>query len=114
MQKPSLDFQQTENGNESKDKDARFKSLFGAPFVVIAADWELIKDSIRDDVERYHILWALIFLKVYAPNEEVHCGLVGLPTKQQFREIAWHIVEILADPKEKVIKLKIDLRIRHN
>ena len=58
---------------------------------------------IRDS---YHILWGLIFLKVYAPNEEVHCGLVGWPTKQQFREISWHIVKILADQKSKIIKLK--------
>ena len=89
--------------------------LDGAPSVVIAAAYEMNKeDFVRDDVEQYHILWAIIFLKVYAPNEKTRCGLVGWPTKQQFREIAWHIVEILADPKEKVIKLKIDLRIRHN
>ena len=43
---------------------------------------------------------------MYATNEEVHCGLVGLPTKQQFREIARHVVEILANQKDKVIKLK--------
>ena len=91
---------------DSEDKDARFKSCFGAPSKVIAAAWEMIKDFVRDDIERYHILWGLIFLKVYAPNEEVHCGLVGWPTKQQFREIAWHIVEILADQKDKIIKLK--------
>ena len=91
---------------DSEDKDARFKSFFGAPSKVIAAAWEMIKDFVRDDVERYHILWGLIFLKVYAPNEEIHCGLVGWPTKQQFREIAWHIIEILADQKDKVIKLK--------
>ena len=49
----------------------------------------------------------LFFLKVYAaPNEEAHCGLVGWPTKQQFRESAWHIVKILADQKSKVIRLK--------
>ena len=35
---------------DSKDKDARFRSLFGAPFVKIAATWELIKDFVRDDV----------------------------------------------------------------
>ena len=35
---------------DSKDKDARFKSVFKAPFVMIAATWELIKDFVRDDV----------------------------------------------------------------
>ena len=48
-----------------------------------------------------------LFSKENAPNEEeVHCGLVGWPTKQQLRETAWHIVKILADQKDKVIKLK--------
>ena len=115
MQKPSFQISGKNRKWDSEDKDARFKLLFGAPSVVIAAAYEMNKeDFVRDDVEQYHILWAIIFLKVYAPNEKTRCGLVGWPTKQQFREIAWHIVEILADPKEKVIKLKIDLRIRHN
>ena len=61
----------------------------------------------NDDVAGYQILWVFIFLKVYTFfNEEVHCGLVGWPTKQKFRETNWNIVKILADQKDKVIKLK--------
>ena len=107
MQKPSLDFRKTENGIlRIKMLYSNHHYLDGDPSVVIAAAWEMIKDFVRDDVERYQILGALISLKVYAPNEEARCGLVGWPTKQQFREIAWHIVEILADQKSKVVKLK--------
>ena len=43
---------------------------------------------------------------MYTFNEEVHCGLVGWPTKQKFRETNWYIVKILADQDDKVIKLK--------
>ena len=49
MRKTSLDFQKNRKW-DSKDKDARFRSLFGAPFFKIAATWELIKDFGRDDV----------------------------------------------------------------
>ena len=70
MQKLSLDFWKINREWDSKDKDARFKSLFGDPSVVIAAAWEMIKGFVRDDVECYHTLWVLIFLMVYAPNKD--------------------------------------------
>ena len=105
MQKPSFQISGKNRKWDSEDKDAGFKSsiiiwteLLSA---VIAATWEMIKDFVRDDVEQYHILWAIIFLKVYAPNEKTRCGLIGWPTKQQFREIAWYIVKILANQKHK-------------
>ena len=52
---------------DSKDKvrcQIQIIIIFGVPSVVIIAAWELIKDFVNDDVERYHILWSLIFLKV--------------------------------------------------
>jgi hypothetical protein len=52
------------------------------------------------------LLWGLIFLKVYAPNEEIHCAIVGFPTRKEFRQKAWHIVEIIADLKEGLIRLE--------
>ena len=56
----------------------------------LAVAGELINDFVRDDVERYHILWwvLIISLQVYASNEEIYCGLIGWPTKHKFREIA--------------------------
>jgi hypothetical protein len=30
-------------------------------------------------------------------KKETHCAIVGFPTKQEFREKAWHIVNIIAD-----------------
>lgn len=91
---------------DSRDKEDRFKSLFGACPIVIAAAWELIKASVDDNIDQSHLLWGLVFLKVYAPNEETHCSIVGWPTKKEFREKSWHIVKNLADQKSKVIKLK--------
>ena len=91
---------------DAKDKEDRFRSLFGAPPVAIAAAWELIKDSVDNDIYHRHLLWGLVFLKVYAKNEETHCSIVGWPTKKEFREKSWRIVRNLADQKDKIIKLK--------
>ena len=68
----------------SKDKEEQFVSLFGAQPKVIAGLWELIKNDVNDGILLKHLLWALIFLKIYAPNEEAHCAMVGWPTKQLF------------------------------
>jgi hypothetical protein len=91
---------------DSADKDEQFRSLFGAPSVVIAALWELIRSNVNEDVHENHLLWGLVFLKVYAPNKEVHCAIVGFPTRKEFRQKAWHIVEIIADLKEGLIRLE--------
>ena len=52
------------------------KSFFGASGCVIAEIWNQIKETIKDGTEPKHLLWALIFLKVYS-TEEVHCAIVG-------------------------------------
>ena len=79
---------------DSADKDARIRSLFGAPFIVIADLWERIEPKIdKAGAERKHLLWSLVFLKVYGSSEEVHCAIVGWPCKQTFREWSWYFVE---------------------
>ena len=61
----------------SKDKDQRFWSLFGVPSDVIASLWERVEPYVdKAGADRKHLLWALVFLKVYA-SEEVHCAIVG-------------------------------------
>ena len=66
----------------------------------------------------YHILRTLMFRKVYVHTKRgssLWCGVVGWPTKAQFREIAWCINKIVADQKEKGIELLYRYRyIRYN
>jgi hypothetical protein len=88
----------------SADKDERFLGLFGAPSVVIAEIWQRIVPMVEEKTYRKHLLWGLLFLKVYS-TEEVHCALVGHPTKKEFRQKSWHIVEMVAGLKESVIIL---------
>ncbi|OEU05889.1 hypothetical protein FRACYDRAFT_257598 [Fragilariopsis cylindrus CCMP1102] len=90
---------------ESKDKQARFKSLFGANSTVITAIWNEIQNHIDEDVFRKHLLYGLLFMKVYS-TEEVHCAIVGWPSVKTFREKAWHIVECIAELKPKLILIE--------
>jgi hypothetical protein len=87
------------------EKDKVFKSLFGCNSFIIAAIWNEIGILIDHDVYRKHLLWALIYLKVYA-TEFVHCCLVGWPSAKTFREKSWHVIECIADIKAKIIKVE--------
>jgi hypothetical protein len=89
---------------ESKDKQDRFKSLFGANSKVITVIWKEIQNHIDEDIFRKHLLYGLLFMKVYS-TEEVHCAIVGWPSVKTFREKAWHIVECIAELKPKFILL---------
>jgi hypothetical protein len=87
---------------ESKDKQDRLYSLFGANSKVITVIWKEIQKHIDEDVFRKHLLYGLLFKKVYS-TEEVHCAIVGWPSVKTFREKAWHIVECIAELKPKFI-----------
>jgi hypothetical protein len=69
---------------ESKDKQDRFKSLFGANSKVITVIWNEIQNQIDKDTFCKHLLYGLLFLKVYS-TEEVHCAIVGWPSVKMFR-----------------------------
>jgi hypothetical protein len=79
---------------DSSEKDARIKSLFGASSLIIAEIWHQIKDTISledPNAERKHMLWALVFLRVYA-TEEIYCAIVGWPNAETFRKYYWYFI----------------------
>ena len=82
-----------------KEKDARYRSLFGAPLLVITAAWQMIKYLVCDDYEIKHLLWGLVFLKVYVKNQTIHCSIVGWPIVKEFSSRSWYIIRILAEQK---------------
>ena len=61
----------------SKDKDQRIWFLSRSPSDVLANLWEQAKPFIdKAGADWKHLLWALVFLKVYA-SEGVHCAIMG-------------------------------------
>ena len=71
---------------KSKDSDQRIRAFFSAPSLIIADLWNQIWNRLgsdkKDEVckkgspQCQYLLYALLFLKVYA-TEEVHCSIVG-------------------------------------
>ncbi len=58
------------------DGHRRFRALFGASPSVCCLLWSLLCDTRPLQSKRVHMLWALMFLKVYA-TEHVHAALAG-------------------------------------
>ena len=93
----------------SKCKDQRFRSLFGASSGVAAHVWNRVMPSVNKRTHPKHLLWALVFLKVYS-TEEVHCSIVGWPDVQTFRYWSWYYIARVAALKEELIQLGFRFR----
>ena len=84
----------------SKDQDQRIRAFFGVPTSssnLIADLWNRVWVLLDDDEKKLvadccDILYALIFLKVYA-TKEVLSLIVGWPTKKTFRKWAWYFID---------------------
>ena len=91
------------------NKAKQIVSLFGASSVVVADLWNRIEPALLGDkssgwgAEPKHLLWALLFLKVYAKSEEVHCAIVGWPHSDTFRKWSWYFVRKIFELQEEVI-----------
>ena len=90
----------------TKDKETRFRSCFGAPSEVISSLWNKIvaQGEIESGGQPKHLLWALVFLKVYS-TEEIHCSIVGWPSRKTFLKWSWYFVERISALKDELIRL---------
>ena len=52
-----------------------------------------------------HLLWALVFLKVYS-TEEIHCSIVGWPSAKLFSKWSWYFVQRILELKDEKISLE--------
>lgn len=91
---------------KSKDKDMRIRACFGAPSDIIADIWNRMNAyGLKDGAHPKHLLWALVFLKVYS-TEEIHCSIVGWPSAKTFSKWAWYFIDRISLLKEDVIDLE--------
>lgn len=76
----------------------RFKSFFGVNPEIIALLWGILVDFslVRDDDDIDGLLYAMMFLKIYAV-EVVLCALAGGIDEKKFRDASWHYVEAIAE-----------------
>ena len=68
-------------GQSESEKMRAFKSFFGIGWNVCEKVWDLLDEQGKHaDKAPIHLLWTLLFYKVYA-TEKVHCKLVKEPGK---------------------------------
>lgn len=73
----------------------RFRALFGVAPHTCSSVWTRLQGVIPEGGSPVHLLWALLFLKVYA-TEHVNKGLTGANEKT-FRKWSWTFVELMAN-----------------
>ena len=93
---------------EGNQKDHRlFRALFGCPPLVCVDLWETC--SFPQGTAPKHMMWALLFLKVYA-TEDVLCSILRC-CRKTFRKWLWPTV--LAIAKAKPIVVSWELRAHY-
>jgi len=75
----------------------RFHAFFGTTPFICSLLWALIqpRTCMPRGYEPKHLMWALLFLKVYA-TEPVHRRLAGCPDEKTFRKWAWYFIHGIA------------------
>ncbi|GAX24473.1 hypothetical protein FisN_2Hu038 [Fistulifera solaris] len=80
-------------------EDGEFREMFGCSVGVCVSLWNLLKKTESlppgSTSNKEHLLWALMFLKVYG-TEKVMCALAGGVDKDTFRKWSWQFVEAIS------------------
>jgi hypothetical protein len=81
-----------------------FRSLFGLSANVCSVVWNLC--DFPTGTEPVHLLWALLFMKVYG-TEPVLIAIVGTgPNRKTFRKWVWGVIEEIAAKAPTVVSSK--------
>ena len=85
-------------------EDRDFRELFGCPLSVAGEVWDMLRNKILlpENGMPYHLLWALMFMKVYG-KEKTLCILAGRIDKKTFRKWAWLFVIAMAGLESSVV-----------
>ena len=85
-------------------EDRRFWEFFGISVVVAKSVWRRLSSisQIPFGGEPKHMLWALLFMKVY-PKEGVMCKLINVKDPKTFRGRVKDFIEAIADLESDVV-----------
>ena len=86
------------------ESERRFKSTFGTTPNIIYQIWHLIETLLVSESRPCHLLWALMFLKLYK-NESASSGMVGGVSEKTFRHHVWIVLAAIDKRKSVVIHL---------
>ena len=85
-------------------ENRRFREFFGISVVVAKSVWRRLSSisQIPFGGEPKHMLWALLFMKVY-PKEGVMCKLINVKDPKTFRGRVKDFIEAIADLESDVV-----------
>ena len=91
------------NGVVTESHMVRYRSVFGTNPTVLSITWNMIdEDGLDPSAKPVHILWACMFLKIYA-SEAVNALLAsgankGKPVNEEtFRKWSWYFVREISE-----------------
>ena len=92
-----------ERSTNTEDRD--FREFFGCSLFVSGVVWEtLVKnDEIPHNGCLNHLLWALMFMKVYG-KERTLCSLAGGVDKKTYRKWSWKFAIAIANLSPSVVR----------
>ena len=83
-------------------QERQFRSQFGISWFICEDIWNMLdQHKFNRNREPKHLLWALLFVKVYG-NEATHCKMVGTSPKT-FRKWVWQTLTEIADFKAMIV-----------
>lgn len=87
---------------QSEDRD--FREHFGCGALVAHSIWELLLEHslLPPGGCLFHLLWALMFMKVYG-KESTMCSLAGGVDKKTFRKWTWFFVNAISNLETYVV-----------
>ena len=88
-------------------EDREFREMFGCGVGVAVSSWEKLveKNLVPDKGSSRHLLWTLMFLKVYG-KECTMCKLAGVKDPKTFRYWVWLFIPAIAELESSVVRYK--------
>ena len=86
-------------------EDHQFCEVFGCGPLVALALWSLmLAESMVNNTSVVHMLWALMFLKVYSKETTMSLMAGGIDEKT-YRKWVWQLVSLIADLEPVVVSI---------
>lgn len=103
------------DSGSSLTEDRRFREMFGCSANVVLQLWNMTISyvDIKGSPEIAHLLWALMFLKIYS-KETITSRLVGGVDEKTYRKWVWIFVTAIADLEADVVRTFCIACYNHN
>ena len=86
-------------------EDCQFHEVFGCRPLVALALWSLMfAESMVRNASIVHMLWALVFLKVYS-KETTMSSMAGGIDEKTYQKWVWQLVSLIADLEPVVVRI---------